>query len=294
VRISVFAAVMLIPAAAFAAAQNAPEWAFPNEDVGPKPPAEAAAAAGAAGERQAPDPASPMIVLQGKEGGVRACNGCHFVNGMGEPQTSPLAGLPSAYFVKTMADFRSGVRKGPRAGNMITMAKLLTDDENKVIADYYAGLKPKPFVKVIEMATAPKTYVGNNNQRRAWPAGGDEPIGERVVEFAVDSANLRSATSQGHVAYAPPGSIAEGQRLVTTGGGKTIACTNCHGADLNGTAEAPALAGRSPVYEARQLYQYKNGDRAGPNAEVMKAVVESLSDHDIVAIAAYLASRPPL
>jgi cytochrome c553 len=292
VRIALCAAVVILPVVAFAAQAN-PEWAFPNEDVGSKPPAEAIPAAPANALRQDPDPASPMIVLQGKEGGVRACNGCHFVNGMGEPQTSPLAGLPANYFVKTMADFRSGARKGPRAGNMITMAKVLSDEENKVIADYYASLKPEPFVKVIESASAPKTYVGNNNQRRAWPGGGNEPIGERVIEFAQDVANLRAANSPGHVAYVPPGSIAEGEALAKTGGGKTIACTTCHGADLTGTAEGPALAGRSPVYTARQLYMYKDGDRAGANAEPMKPVVANLSDHDIVAIVAYLASLPP-
>jgi cytochrome c553 len=285
-------AAALLPAVALAAAAQE-HWAFPNEDLGAKPPAETIPAAPANAVRQDPDPASPMIVLQGKEGGVRACNGCHFVNGMGEPQTSPLAGLPADYFVKTMADFRSGARKGPRAGNMITMAKVLTDEENKVIADYYAGLKPEPFVKVIESATAPKTYVGNNNQRRAWPTGGEEPTGDRVIEFAPDYANLRAPDSPGHVAYVPPGSVAEGEALVKTGGGKAVACTTCHGATLTGTAEAPPLAGRSPVYTARQIYMYKDGDRTGPNAEAMKGVVANLNDHDIVAITAYLASLPP-
>jgi cytochrome c553 len=38
---------------------------------------------------------------------------------------------------------------------------------------------------------------------------------------------------------------------------------------------------------------YQDGDRAGPNAEIMKSVVANLKDHDIVAITAYLASRPP-
>jgi cytochrome c553 len=39
---------------------------------------------------------------------------------------------------------------------------------------------------------------------------------------------------------------------------------------------------------------YQNGDRAGANAEAMKGVVANLNDHDIVAIVAYLASRPPI
>jgi cytochrome c553 len=176
---------------------------------------------------------------------------------------------------------------------MITMAKQLSDEENKVIADYYATLKPKPWTKIIEAAMAPKTYVANNNQRRLWPEGGTEPTGDRVIEYALDLPNLRAATSPGHVAYVPPGSIAEGERLVKTGGGKATACVTCHGANLTGNGDIPGIAGRSPVYTARQIYMYQDGDRAGPQAEIMKGVVAKLNDHDIVAITAYLASRPP-
>jgi cytochrome c553 len=282
----------MLPVAALAA-QAGSDWAFPNEDIGPKPPTEAAAPGAVAAVRAPSDPAAPALVREGKPPTVRACDGCHFVNGLGEPQTSPLAGLPTDYFVKTMSDFRSGARKGPRANNMIAMAKVLTDDENRAIGAYYAGLKAKPWIKVIEAPAAPKTYVGNNNQRRVWPMGGQEATGDRVVEFAADLANLRAANSPGHVAYVPPGSIAEGEALVKTGASKTVACTTCHGATLTGAGEVPPIAGRSAVYTARQLYMYQNGDRAGPNAQPMKDVVAGLRDHDIVAITAYLASLPP-
>lgn len=290
-RISAALIIAMLPVVAFAA--QAPDWAFPDEDFGPQPPADAVPAPAANAPRLPHDPAAPAIVTAGKDGGVRACDGCHFVNGLGEPQTSALAGLPSTYFVQTMADFRSGARKGPRAGNMITMAKMLTDEENKVIGDYYAALKPTLWIKVIESATVPKTYVGPNNQRRLWPAGGDEPAGARVIEFAPDTFNLRGANSQGFVAYVPPGSIARGETLVNTGGGKTVACGTCHGSTWTGAVEVPGLAGRSPVYSARQIYMYRNGDRGGPNGEIMKGVVANLEDSDIIAIVAYLASRPP-
>jgi cytochrome c553 len=38
---------------------------------------------------------------------------------------------------------------------------------------------------------------------------------------------------------------------------------------------------------------YQNGDRGGPNAAAMKPVVSNLQIDEIVAIAAYLGSRPP-
>jgi cytochrome c553 len=80
---------------------------------------------------------------------------------------------------------------------------------------------------------------------------------------------------------------------VTAGGGKTQPCAACHGADWHGTDTVPGLAGKSPVYVARQIYLYRNGERKGASGAIMKTVVDGLSDHDIVAIAAYLASRPP-
>ena len=64
-----------------------------------------------------------------------------------------------------------------------------------------------------------------------------------------------------------------------------------------GIAEAnefPRLAGLHPIYIARQLYLFKDGFRNGPDAQLMKKPVEKLADEDIVAIAAYLASLPPV
>lgn len=291
VLISALTAAILLPAVALAA--QAPEWAFPDENVGLKPPPDVVAAEPGRAGRMPSDEKAPFIIRQGKDGGVRACDGCHFVNGLGEPQTSALAGLSPAYFLQTMTDFRSGARKGPRAGNMITMAKAMTDDEIKSIANYYVTLKPHSWVKVVEAATAPKTYVADNHVRRLWPGGGEEALGERVIEHAIDYTTLRTADSPGHIAYVPVGSVAEGKALVKNGGGKTIACTSCHGANLTGTDTVPGLAGRSPVYSARQIYMYQDGDRAGTGGAIMKGIVANLKDHDIVAIVAYLATLPP-
>ena len=292
-RIFVLIAAVALPVVAFAA--QGPDWAFPDQNASPQPPADATPAPAANdAARLPPDPAAPAIVRDGKGAGVRACDGCHFVTGLGEPESAGLAALPSAYFVQTMADFRSGARKGARANNMIAFAKGLTDDENKTIGDYYASLKAKPWVKVIESATVPKTYIGAANGRRLWPTGGDEALGERVIEFPADFATLRAANSQGYVAYIPPGSIAQGEALVKTGGGgKAVACSTCHGATWTGQGNVPGIAGRSPVYTARQIYMFQSGDRAGPNGEIMKGAVAKLQDHDIIAISAYLASRPP-
>jgi cytochrome c553 len=53
----------------------------------------------------------------------------------------------------------------------------------------------------------------------------------------------------------------------------------------------PGLAGRSPSYQVRQLYDMKTGTRRGLWSDLMKAVVANLTDDDFVAIGAYLAAK---
>jgi cytochrome c553 len=124
--------------------------------------------------------------------------------------------------------------------------------------------------------------------------GGREPIDDRIIETALDlpRTELRDPAS-GFVAYVPLGSIARGRRLVTTGGGKTQACAACHGPSYRGVGNVPPLAGRSPSYLMRQLYDFKSGARDGPLAGPMKENVAKLSVEDMMAISAYLASRRP-
>ena len=62
---------------------------------------------------------------------------------------------------------------------------------------------------------------------------------------------------------------------------------------MKGLGPVPALAGRSPSYIVRQLYDIQHGVRNGPWAALMHAVVARLSEQDMVAIAAYTASRAP-
>ena len=78
--------------------------------------------------------------------------------------------------------------------------------------------------------------------------------------------------------------------VVGGGGGKTIQCATCHGADLMGMGSVPGLAGRSPSYLVRQLYDMRQGKRTGEWASLMMPVVAKLTTDDMLAIAAYLAS----
>jgi cytochrome c553 len=71
--------------------------------------------------------------------------------------------------------------------------------------------------------------------------------------------------------------------------GKTTACAGCHGPDLKGKDDVPPLAGRSPSYLARQLYDFQQGTRNGAAAALMRPVVANLTHDDLVAITAYVA-----
>jgi cytochrome c553 len=58
--------------------------------------------------------------------------------------------------------------------------------------------------------------------------------------------------------------------------------------------DVPPLAGRSASYLARQLYDFQRETRIGRSAALMRVVVANLTEQDMVAITAYLASLPPV
>ena len=95
-------------------------------------------------------------------------------------------------------------------------------------------------------------------------------------------------------AYVPVGSIQKGQALVADGGGgKTVQCGICHGPDLKGLGPIPGIAGRSPSYTFRQLYDFKHGARTGKEVALMIPVVVGLTQDDMLNLAAYISSRQP-
>jgi len=156
-------------------------------------------------------------------------------------------------------------------------------------------MKPAVWTKVVETTTVPKSYVGEGNMRFASEGNAKEPIGRRIIEIPEneEGAKVRDPHSP-FIAYVPPGSIKAGQTLVTTGGGgKTIQCTICHGADLKGLGNVPGLAGRSAIYVFRQLYDIQHGTRKGTAVALMQPVVAKLTQDDMIALAAYMASRTP-
>jgi cytochrome c553 len=243
-------------------------------------------------------PAMPASVAHGRRPELRACGFCHLVNGQGRPENASLAGLPAVYIIQQMADFKNGDRKSaePKMGPpnaMIQDAKAASDDEVRAAAAYFASFPFKKWIRVVEAADVAKTRIAGS--MHVPDGSGTEPLGRRIIELPEDlrRTELRDAAS-GFVAYVPKGSIAKGESLVKTGGAaKTVACGTCHGPDLKGLGPVPPLAGRSPSYTVRQLFDMQQGVRKGPWSALMKSAVENLTVDDMIAIAAYTASREP-
>jgi cytochrome c553 len=244
-------------------------------------------------------PAMPEVVAHGRKPEVFACGYCHRADGTGGPENANLAGLPEAYIVQQMADFKSGARKSltperrPPAA-MISVAKGASPGEVASAAAYFSQLKPRKLITVVETNVVPQTHVvgwvlAPLNEREK------EPIGQRIIETPKDVEQFESRDARSEfIAYVPVGSVAKGQALAKTGGnGKTTQCGLCHGQDLKGLGLTPGIAGRSPSYLVRQLYDFQQGKRAGLVAAPMAAVVSKLDEDDVIALAAYAASLAP-
>jgi len=243
-------------------------------------------------------PPMPEVVASGRKPDVFACGFCHRADGPGGPENSSLAGLPAAYIVQQMADYKSGARTTavPKRNVelMISLSKAATDAEVQAAAAYFAALKPKSIIRVVESESAPKTFVTSWHLVPVKP-GEAEPIGQRIIEVPENPEQFASRDSRSRfIAYVPVGSIEKGRALAASGGGgKTIACRACHGADLKGSGPIPGIAGRSPSYAVRQLYDFKHGARTGNGAALMMPAVEKLAVEDMIALAAYLGSLAP-
>lgn len=244
-------------------------------------------------------PPMPPVVARGGGEGVLACGYCHLPNGQGKPENAGLAGQPYAYLVQQMADYRNGLRRTgePRMRPptlMMGIGRAASDTEAREAAAYFSALEYKPWIRVVETDSVPVTRFSGWIHEVVEGAGW-EPIGTRVVEVPEDLERTRLRDdASGFVAYVPRGSLARGEALVRTGSdGRTVACTACHGQELKGLGPVPALAGRSPSYLARQLYDLKVGNRDGPWSELMDEAVAHLTVADVVDVVAYLASLEP-
>lgn len=242
----------------------------------------------------------PEIVAHGRKPAIYACGFCHLPDGRGRPENATLAGLPADYIVRQMLDISSGARRSASSRPsrpmelMKQMAESSTVTEMREAARYFARQKLRYGPRVIESAVVPKTRPASGLYVKE-PGVEFEPLGDRIIEFASDPERheIRDAAAE-YVAYVPPGSIARG-RVIATRTTKTNPkpCVSCHAETLRGVKLVPPIAGRSPTYLMRQLLAFKAGTRSSKEAAPMREVVEALTVDDMIAVAAYVASRKP-
>lgn len=296
----VLAAAMLV-----AAAPAAPlDWAFPG--VGPKPAAipltrvyRLPGSAKSFTEAQRRDrthaldwlpnehPPAPRAVLAHKEG---ACGYCHLVNGAGRSENAQLRGLPVDYIEEQVRAFASGTRRSARpsmpSDYMATVARTVSRAELRAAAVYFSRLEPQRHAKVIEATTIPR--ASPEGFLYAFDPSAREPLGNRIIEGAVSAERHRlHDPHEQTVAFVPTGSLTRGAALANRGTAKSPACATCH------TAHFVGIGGESPSYIARQLAGFRARTRNDPGAAPMQGVAATLSDAQILDLAAYLGSRPP-
>lgn len=185
------------------------------------------------------------------------CGACHGATGVNPNPTYPdLAGQHAEYIVKQLTDFKSGARTDVM---MAPMAANLSEQDMADLAAYFSS------------------------QKRA---------SERVEAAPVDGASsavASSATATELVTSFPAKAIYAGD--VKLGQEKSAICASCHGVDGNSLVPMyPKLAGQSANYLAKQLADFKSGERKDP---VMSGMVAALSDQDMHDLAAFFAVQMP-
>ena len=240
-------------------------------------------------------PMMPASVSSGTRGAA-ACGFCHLPDGAGRPENAALAGLPADYIREQVESFTNGERtaldgKWPPATLMASTAKVASAADVREAADYFSRLRFATHVRVVERARIAGAVP--NNYVYALDDAKTEPIGTRIIEVPDSAERFELRDSHlGYVAYVPPGAIAAGMALATSGGPAGQPCALCHGTGLKGGL-APPLAGRSPSYLARQLLAFRIGRRSNAGSMPMQLIAERLSDRDIVDLAAFAGSRRP-
>jgi len=184
------------------------------------------------------------------------CGACHGATGVNpNPLYPDLAGQNAQYVVKQLVDFKSGARTDMM---MAPMAANLSDQDMADLAAFFAV------------------------QKRASEqvAASDDSAAPVAVAAA---GNVEIVTST------PAKAIFAGD--VKAGQEKSVMCASCHGADGNSlVAMYPKLAGQSASYTAKQLADFKSGERTDP---IMIGMVAALSEQDMNDLAAYFAVQTP-
>ena len=158
--------------------------------------------------------------------------------------------------------------------------------------DYFPRLAGKPAGYLMNQ------LVAFRDGRRRYP-----PM-NYLLEYLPDSylhqiadylSALRPPPPPPTIADVSPAILARGQAIVAQGDPArgVPACSGCHGPALTGMEPAiPGLVGLHASYISAQLGAFRYGTRTAAAPDCMQLVAASLTESDVTAVAAWLASRP--
>ncbi len=120
----------------------------------------------------------------GRNPDVYACGFCHRADGRGGPENANLAGLPAAYIVQQMADFKNGARGTSLASRlppqaMIAVSRAVSAAEIDAAAAYFSAVKLQSqsrngrggeVVRPLHAALPGPALSGSSRFRRTWSA----------------------------------------------------------------------------------------------------------------------------
>jgi cytochrome c553 len=158
--------------------------------------------------------------------------------------------------------------------------------------DYFPRLAGKPAGYLLNQ------LVAFRDGRRRYPPMNylleyqADPYLRQIADYF---AALRPPVTAQPVAEASPALLARGQAIATHGDPShgVPACMGCHGPALTGMEPAiPGLVGLHASYISAQLGAFRYGTRTAAAPDCMQIVAASLSEDDVAAVAAWLASRP--
>jgi cytochrome c553 len=165
------------------------------------------------------------------------------------------------------------------AGNRIKFPRLAGQSPAYIIkqlSDFRDGHRHNDGGQMLEAAT--ELTETDRGRVAAWFAQQTAPWPELTVE--------------------PPSDLSRARPLVTVGAEGIPACVSCHSAAAPALAGsntvAPRLSGQRDFYIAKQLTDFRAGERDNDANGVMRNIAKRLSDTDITALAAFLSQTPAL
>ena len=208
-----------------------------------------------------------------------ACASCHGVDGEGNGEIGlpALASLPRGYFVKQIEDFKAGKRTSPIKmpdDERLNNSEVLRSEDPEAIADFYARWM---------VGVAKGISIEDAKAAAGYYAGLDR-TNIQATNIQAKAGNPRPVDSK---------VLALGEELAINGDwDRDIPpCFKCHAIDGVGVEPwFPPLAGQHPDYVVRQLKAWKSGARANDPLDLMKTLSENLTDDEIHAVAAYMAT----